>query len=346
MISLDNRLDGDVLNLRGSMIKFKGSPAQDIEICGAAFRPLPMYLNRQTIKILEDLGVEDDVFLTLQAEAVEKLRCTTLSPINAASFLERNCVGKAAQLPWLIKKLNDLRLPFQEDRFLRSAVELAVLFQLRELKHRSRILVEDGYTLYGIMDETNFLEEGEIYCVIETEKDARSVILGTVTITRAPALHPGDIQVVTAVGVPPDSPLNALHNCVVFSQKGERDLPSQLSGGDLDGDLYNIIVHPGLQPERTHPPADYPIISPSEIEGTVERRHMTDFFIKFMENDQLGRIAMLHQTFADQKDNGTLDPVCINLASMHSTAVDFSKSGIPVCLFTSISRCLRICLAY
>ncbi|KAI9780131.1 MAG: hypothetical protein M1839_006968 [Geoglossum umbratile] len=330
MISLDNRLEGDVLNLRDSMIKFVGSTTLDIEVCGAAFRPLPLYLNRQTIKILEDLGVEDDVFLKLQADAIEKLRHTTLSPINAASFLERNAVGKAAQLPWLIKKLNDLRLLFQEDPFLRSTVELAVLFQLRELKHRSRILVDEGSTLYGIMDETNFLREGEIYCVIETEKDGRSVILGDVTITRAPALHPGDVQVATAVNAPADSPLNALHNCVVFSQKGKRDLPSQLSGGDLDGDLYNIIEHRGLRPKFIHSPADYPLVAPFEIQGTVERHHMTDFFIQFMENDQLGRIATLHQTFADQKSAGTLDPVCINLANMHSTAVDFSKSGIPV----------------
>jgi hypothetical protein len=337
MISLDNRLGGDAVNLRPSMIKFRAE-GLDIEICGAAFRPLPLYLNRQAIKILEDLGVEDGVFLELQARAVEKLRRTTLSPINAASFLERSIVGKAARLPWLIEKLNDLGLSFQEDYFLRSAVELAVLFQLRELKHRSRILVEEGYTLYGIMDETNFLEEGEIYCVIETEKDGRSVIVGDVTVTRAPALHPGDIRVATAVNVPDGSALNALHNCVVFSQKGQRDLPSQLSGGDLDGDLYNIIEHPGLRPKFIHEPADYPPVQPFEISGTVQREHMTDFFIEFMENDQLGRIATLHQTLADQKPTGTRDPDCITLANMHSTAVDFSKSGIRVRLFDSIPR--------
>ncbi|KAH0536953.1 hypothetical protein FGG08_006218 [Glutinoglossum americanum] len=329
MLSLDDRLDGDVLNLRPSMVKFV-SEASDIEICGAAFRPLPLYLNRQTIKILEDLGVEDDVFLSLQADAVDKLRRTIQSPINAASFLERNTIGKAAQLPWLIKKLNDLQLPFQEDRFIRRVVELAVLFQLRELKHRSRILVEEGYTLYGIMDETNILQEGQIFCVVETEEGGRSVIVGNVTITRAPALHPGDIQVATAVNVPADSPLNALHNCVVFSQRGRRDLPSQLSGGDLDGDLYNVIIHPGLRPKRTHQPADYPRVSPFDLGETVQRHHMTDFFIQFMENDQLGRIATLHQTLADQRMEGTLNPDCLTLASMHSDAVDFSKSGIPV----------------
>jgi hypothetical protein len=46
MISLDTRLQEDALLLRPSMIKFSGSDASDIEICGAAYRPLPMYLNR------------------------------------------------------------------------------------------------------------------------------------------------------------------------------------------------------------------------------------------------------------------------------------------------------------
>jgi len=46
MISLDTRLEGEALLLRRSMIKFTGSNASDIEICGSASRPLPMYLNR------------------------------------------------------------------------------------------------------------------------------------------------------------------------------------------------------------------------------------------------------------------------------------------------------------
>jgi hypothetical protein len=57
---------------------------------------------------------------------------------------------------------------------------------------------------------------------------------------------------------------------------------------------------------------------------------MTDFFVKFMETDQLGRIATTHQVLADQKPLGTRDPDCKLLAEMHSTAVDFSKTGVPV----------------
>lgn len=229
MISLDDRLEGDVLNLRRSMIKFEGSPANDIEICGAAFKPLPMYLNRQTIKILEDLGVRASAFLNLQATAVENLRMTTKSSINAAKFLKRQYVGQAANLPWLVRELLDIDIFYDDDNFLRNVVELCVLAELRELKHRSRIRVENGMTLYGIMDETNFLREGEIYCSVYNESGPL-VLTGPVVITRCPALHPGDVQVVKAVDVPQDSPLRALQNCVCFSQQGARGESSTYYG--------------------------------------------------------------------------------------------------------------------
>ena len=205
------------------MIKFLGSPATDIEICGAGFKPLPMYLNRQIIKILEDLGVPSDSFLSLQADAVEKLRITTESPINAANLLKRQHVGQPARLPWLIRELWDISLSYEKDDFLRNVVELCVLAELREIKHRSRIRVEQGMTLYGIMDETNFLTEGQIYCSVYNE-EGPLVLTGSVVITRSPALHPGDVQVVHAVDVPKDSPLRALQNCVVFSQQGTRGI--------------------------------------------------------------------------------------------------------------------------
>ena len=288
MISLDTRLQGSVLCLRGSMIKFPGTGA-DIEICGSATRPLSMYLNRQYIKIMEDHGVSSDIFLELQAEAVETLRRTTRNGINAALFLSRNSVAKAAFFPWLVRELYNLSFSVLDDNFVREILELAVLVELRELKYRARILVENGVTLYGIMDETNTLGEGEIYCCTD-----KYILQGPVTIGRAPALHPGDMQVVMATDVPATSPLKELHNCIVFSQQGLRDLPSQLSGGDLDGDLYSVIYDPRLQLKKTYQAAEYPRVPPVEIKRAVNRKDITDFFIQFMENDQLGRIANLH----------------------------------------------------
>ena len=192
------------------------------------------------------------------------------------------------------------------------------------------------------MDETQILQEGQIYCTFRREGQD-SILEGQVVITRCPALHPGDVQLVDAVDVPVDSPLRALHNCIVFSSKGERDLPSMLSGGDLDGDLYNIIWDKSLYPTRISRPAEYEIQKPLDIGRIVDRSDITDFFIQFMENDQLGRIATLHQTVADHEDKGTFHPHCVLLAGLHSTAVDFSKTGIPVRSLNRLCHIMPFC---
>lgn len=138
------------------------------------------------------------------------------------------------------------------------------------------------------------------------------------------------MQLADAVIPPPGSPLLELTNCICFSSKGHRDLPSQLSGGDLDGDRYYVMWDEHCKPKRTFMPADYARQTPIDIQRAVTKEDMTDFFIQFMETDQLGRIAVLHRVLADQEPAGTLHMDCITLAEMHSTAVDFSKTGIPV----------------
>lgn len=335
VVSLDSRLVGDAMYTRPSMEKFKDANIHDIELCGGSFKPLPLFLNRQFIKILEDLRVAPDAFLDLQAEVVRQLRQVTLHTLNAAIFLEWNNVQKAAKTASLLRNMNKLKLEFQQDKFLTDTVEIAVLSKLREIKHRSRIPVANGHTLYGIMDETGFLNEGQVYVATEKLVDGKRqrtvLVRKRVVITRAPALHPGDVQLVEAVDVPSNSPLKNIYNCVVFSKWGERDLPSQLSGGDLDGDLYQVIFEPRLIPEWNVVPADYPRQDPVDIGRPVLTKDMTDFFIQFMETDQLGRISTLHQILADKRPEGTFHPECIKLAEMASTAVDFSKTGIPVC---------------
>ncbi|KAI9788920.1 MAG: hypothetical protein M1816_006485 [Peltula sp. TS41687] len=334
MVSLDSTLNGDALMLRRSMVKFEASDLWNIEICGAGSRPLPLFLNRPLIKILEDLGVPSSAFVDLQKEETDRLRAITQSPLLAANFFEKSNVVKSTKLPWLIRALDRLGIHYSDDDFVRQAIELAVVVRLHELKYRSRICVEQGITLYGIMDETGFLREGEVYCVYcptTGETQGKQVLVrNKVVITRSPALHPGDVQLVNAVDVPKDSPLNHLRNCIVFSQHGARDLPSQLSGGDLDGDLYNIIYDERLKLKRLAAPADYDRAPEFLLDRPVAKGDIIDFFITFMQQDQLGRIAMLHQAIADQKPLGTFDSDCVLLAEMHSTAVDFSKTGHPV----------------
>jgi hypothetical protein len=103
-------------------------------------------------------------------------------------------------------------------------------------------------------------------------------------------------------------PLRSLRNCIVFSQKGKRDLPSQLSGGDLDGDIYNVIwdCEAVDRVDRIFAPAEYPRVKPKTVNREVTREDMTEFFVEFMKTDKLGMIAVRHMILADQMDAGTV----------------------------------------
>jgi hypothetical protein len=185
------------------------------------------------------------------------------------------------------------------------------------------------------MDETGTLREGEVHISVQRTDNSgntkREIIVNDrVVVTRAPALHPGDVQLVRAVDVPIESPLKNIRNCIIFSQHGARDVPSQLSGGDLDGDLFHVIYDQRLIPPLTLPPAEYAPAQAKDLGRPVEVDDIVDFFIEFMNMDRLGQISNKHKIRADIKPDGTLDPQCIILAKLASDAVDFSKSGNPV----------------
>ncbi|KAL9105886.1 MAG: hypothetical protein Q9227_008997 [Pyrenula ochraceoflavens] len=330
MIALDSRLQGDQLLLRDSMVKFPGSNSTDIEICDGSYKPLPLYLNQPLIKILEDMGVGDEFFFHHQNKAVTRLRSATQDSVKASKFLKAKSVVTPIHISWFFKHIHELGLSFRQDKFLCDVLEVAILAELRALKYKARIPVEEGYTLFGIMDETGTLKEGQIFCIVEKDGKPLVIVQNKVLITRSPSMHPGDVQTADAVSVPADSPLMDLRNCVCFSQKGSRDLPSMLSGGDLDGDLYQIILDPGARPQHVFPPAEYASPEPINLGRPIKTEDMTNFFVTFMATDQLGRIATQHKVLADQSDAGTKDSTCLKLAEMHSTAVDYSKSGVPI----------------
>ncbi|RYO82562.1 hypothetical protein DL763_008199 [Monosporascus cannonballus] len=335
MLALDDTLEGMVMRIRPeSMVKFESQDKDDLEICDVANKPIPLVLNRQMIKVLEDMGCSEEWFFKVQNREVKRLRMITASVDNTVVFLKQQKVADQIRFSQLIRRLRKLGIDYKRDQFLCSVVETVVLRELRLLKHKARIPVEKGVTLFGIMDEYGFLEEDEIFLTFDglpgthyRDLDNRQVL-----VTRSPALHPGDIQIRRAVVPPHGHPLLSLSNCVVFSQKGERDLPSQLSGGDLDGDIYNIIWDDFAVSscQREFPPADYPRVPPHDIGRKVAREDMTDFFVHFMATDQLGLIAIKHLILADQKPAGTVAEECRKLAELHSIAVDYSKTGIPV----------------
>ncbi|KAK8201884.1 hypothetical protein M8818_005408 [Zalaria obscura] len=150
---------------------------------------------------------------------------------------------------------------------------------------------------------------------------------GICVLARNPSLHPGDVRVVQAVACPA---LQHLKNVVVLPQKGDRPLANMCSGGDLDGDDYLVIWDEDLIPslsERNHEPMDYTPPDPIRAIGPVTVRDMTNFFVSYMKHDNLPFIAINHRVFADSLWDGVKSDKCIELAQLHSQAVDFAKTG-------------------
>jgi len=342
MLAVDPRLEGNKICIRPSMVKFPSTDRQ-LEICDMASKPMPMVLNRQLIKILEDMGAPGEWFLRLQSSEVHRLRGISETVYNTANFLRSQKIGESIRLHRFLRQTEQMGIDYRRDSFLRGAVEVVLLKELRLLKHKARIPVWRGMTLFGIMDETGFLKEGEVYVTYDDGEGGHSEPPGPVevVVTRSPALHPGDVQVAINA-IPPDGhPLIQLRNCVVFSMWGDRDLPSQLSGGDLDGDVFHVIWDPEVvDTVTTFDPADYAQVQPLELDRPVTSADMAAFFVDFMRTDHLGVIATRHMILADQKKDGTRDPDCIKLAELHSSAVDFSKSGRAVEL-SQLPRCSK-----
>lgn len=93
VISLDTSLPGKQLHIRKSMTKYIAQEGwRDLELCGAAYRPLVVYLNHQFIKILEDLGIPKQNFIEVQNHACQVLEEVIKHPLNAASFLGKSCL--------------------------------------------------------------------------------------------------------------------------------------------------------------------------------------------------------------------------------------------------------------
>jgi hypothetical protein len=107
VLSLDASLPGEQLHVRKSMTKYIAKEGwKDLELCGAAYRPLKMYLNHQFIKILEDLGVPVANFIQVQNEARSMLEKVIKHPLNAASFLGKSCSRRYHMVPIIIGTQN------------------------------------------------------------------------------------------------------------------------------------------------------------------------------------------------------------------------------------------------
>lgn len=321
-------------------------------------------LNRQTIAILSCLGVPDEVFVDLLLQQLANYDRAMKDRAYAVQLLQQY-VDENQVTVGIARMLLD---GFMETRepFVKAMMELWRSWSIKGLKEKARIVVDDGAFVFGCVDETRTLkgyvdkkrrrdakpidELPEIFLQISDPKarGAQRVITGVCLVGRNPSLHPGDIRVVNAVDVPS---LRHLNDVVVFPMHGDQDIPSMCSGGDLDGDDYFVIWNQEMIPrEWFHPPMDYAPPPPQELDRDPNVMDLKVFFSLYMKNNSLPIIAHAHVAQADNMDSGAKDPRCkctivfetaalllitpnlsigIELAKLHSKAVDYVKTGIP-----------------
>ena len=226
MVVEDDTLVGKVVCLRPSQTKFEAPDNRTFDIQGTSLQPMAMFLNRPLITLLEFLGADCGRITKLQDAAINEARSLHSSVKDASKVLQQHGLGASFNIPSMFSNIKKvLRIDFEMDDgrvgyrsdLLVNSLKCSETHILRELKYRAHIRVPGSYTLYGVSDEWDCLEEGEIYAtVFDQKKGIREEIEGRVAITRSPQIHPGDVQLVNAVR---RDQLKHLTNVVVFSCK-------------------------------------------------------------------------------------------------------------------------------
>ncbi|KAI9662166.1 MAG: hypothetical protein M1831_002862 [Alyxoria varia] len=334
------------VHIRPSQDKFPTQHDTQLEIVRLASFTRAQ-LNRQLINILTCLGVPDNVFIYKQDQQLNELERAVSDENLALELLQKRIDPNQSTL----ELAGIIRAGFMkhQEPFTMSMINLWRAWSVKYVKEKAQIDIDKGAFVLGCTDETQTLKGHteltdsesseyshdidhlpEIFLQIsDVENPGRYRIIKdrVCILARNPSLHPGDIRIVRAV----DNPrLHHLKNVIVFPQTGYRDLPSMCSGGDLDGDDFFISWDPQLIPEEwNHPPLQYDPPHPNTVDREVDLKDIHQFFVQFMKNDSIGRIATAHLANSDLEEGGARNPKCVELAQLHSTAVDFMKTGVP-----------------
>ncbi|XP_047955335.1 RNA-dependent RNA polymerase 2-like [Salvia hispanica] len=333
-----NRHSFRKLSLRSSMLKFESSNCM-LNITKWS-ESQPCYLNREIITLFSTLGVKDSVFLAMQDQQLQLLGTMLTNAKAALNVLESTGGGdmKSFMSRMLLQGYEPKKEPY-----LLTMLQSHLENQISDIRSRGRIFVPKGRVLVGCLDESGTLEYGQVFVRLtmntaeleggdqpffQRVNETTSVLKGKVVVTKNPCLHPGDVRVLEAIF---DVKLleDNMVDCLVFPQKGERPHPNECSGGDLDGDLYFISWDIDLIPPRTVTPMDYTGRRPRIMDHEVTLEEIQTFFADYMISDTLGAISNAHLVHADCEPEKALSSKCLELANLHSMAVDFAKTGAP-----------------
>lgn len=326
------------MSLRRSMLKFE-SKNRMLNVTKWSVS-MPCFLNREIICLLSTLGIKDEKIEEMQQEQLHLLGKMLTNREAALDVLQNLGIANSKNI--LLKMLLQGYEPNAEP-YLSMILQALYDNQLSDLKTRCRIFVPKGRILIGCLDETGILDYGQVYIHLTVTKaelecedqsyfrkveEKTAIVMGKVVVTKNPCLHPGDIRVLEAVYAV-ELEEKGLVDCLVFPQRGKRPHPNECSGGDLDGDLFFVSWDKDLIPCETEMPMDYTGRRPRMMDHDVTLEEIQKFFVDYMINDNLGAISTAHLVHADREPDKAHSQKCLELANLHSMAVDFAKTGAP-----------------
>ena len=211
-------------------------------------------LNRQICLLLSHLGVPDDFFINLMKKEIDQIMSVRTSKERAWKIIKSE--------KWDYDEKSDNEYVTAENFFLAGhslkepKLQNLLLFIQKEglAKLKSgRMRLKDSAFLVGAPDPYGILQEGEVYVQIynrylpsyasRDNTKVASALEGTIVVSRLPALHPGDVRMLTAVYKPElaDFFKGSCGGVIIFSTKGTRSAGDEMGGGDFDGDRYLVL---------------------------------------------------------------------------------------------------------
>lgn len=216
-------------------------------------------------------------------------------------------------------------------------------------------LTDDFEILVGKV-EANLAQKDNPYEVIILAN--KKFVSGEVLIYRDPIIHIGDLKI--AMALTEDEikkrlaakyvvdanavieSLSSMDNVIFFSQGDRPPLPNRLSGGDLDGDRFEIIPKDGckfwtptLKDENSDDYAAEPDKSkgPQRLKDDFNINDLTTFIGQYIRQDCFDELQTTLTALADTRALGLKDPDVMEFSTHISNAVDYAKSGVSVDLW-------------
>ncbi len=322
--------EDEMVLVRPSMIKFDSNDTELGIIRASSFSQ--GYLNRQIITLLNTLGVPKEIFISMLKKDLAKYDMLINSPNylvehrNNLNGIMKKCYFFTAVLNYFTARKMDIN----KDPFMSSLVLNIGISKIVDLKIKGKIFDKYSAVLIGVIDETNSLEEGEVYVNVNNDQNKNYIIKNHVIVTKNPCLHPGDIRILRCN--PNCEKLSHMINVIVFSSKGERPVQNEISGGDLDGDSYFVSWNENLI--NTIKLKNIPSLEESKnLTQTLKPKEikMKDIvasYIDYMKNDTVALISNSHAAFADADlVKGAFNEKCLKLSELFLVSIDAPKNG-------------------